>query len=295
LQRRYTALLTKLRELGLLKTTKTKRKLSWAEQSVRYAAHQRRVARYDEIQTLSGQGHSVLQIAKQLRMSRMTVTKYLALSHPPAAIEHRRVRQILDPYLNHLQSRWEQGCHNAKALWRELQELGFKGSYKPIQRWAALQRTQPGRLLSSREQNRLKTYSELELSTSQLEPTSVEMTNVNQETKQAKLLEALAPRHLAWVFLKQSQNLSSNERKWLTYMSEQADLENLYQLSQMFASMVREHSASSLEAWLEKCRQNEFNEVVNFGEGVLREYGAIEAGLTLKWSNEMAAYCTSCA
>ncbi len=48
--------------------------------------------------------------------------------------------------------------------------------------------------------------------------------------------------------------------------------------------MVRNHQAEGLENWLEQCSQSRFVELQTFAEGIEHDYGAIQAGLTLRWS-----------
>jgi hypothetical protein len=43
---------------------------------------------------------------------------------------------VLDPYRDHLERRWVEGCHNAARLWRELVALGFSGSDALVRTWA---------------------------------------------------------------------------------------------------------------------------------------------------------------
>ena len=75
LQRLHSTLLNKVQALGLLGSTKAKRKRTLGEQSASSAARKRRVGRYDAVLNLSNEGKSILQIAEQLRMSRVTVRK----------------------------------------------------------------------------------------------------------------------------------------------------------------------------------------------------------------------------
>src|SRR5262249_21235499 len=46
------------------------------------------------------------------------------------------------PYLDHIKRRWNEGCHNGMELWRELQALGYRGSYSSVRR--AIKRLRPG-------------------------------------------------------------------------------------------------------------------------------------------------------
>ena len=42
---------------------------------------------------------------------------------------------IRDPHVNCLERRYEEGCHNAKQLWREIQAKGYPGAYNQVTKW----------------------------------------------------------------------------------------------------------------------------------------------------------------
>jgi hypothetical protein len=48
-----------------------------------------------------------------------------------------------------------------------------------------------------------------------------------------------------------------------------------------------------LEQWLAAVEQQGVPELRAFAEGLKKDYGAVVAGLTLEWSNDHVAYCTS--
>ena len=151
-----------------------------------------------------------------------------------------------------------------------------------MQRWVSLQRAQPGRLLSSLEQKQLLAYGELRIVNSNPEPVAVGVT----KAASSDLVEALPPRQLAWIFVKPRGLLTPNERKWLRIISDETvGLDELYAISQEFVGRVRAHTSQGLEEWLAGCSRSGFMELVTFGAGLNREYGAITAGLDLRWSN----------
>ncbi len=47
---------------------------------------------------------------------------------------------LLDPYRDHLERRWSEGCHNAARLWQELVALGFPGRPTIVGAWATERR-----------------------------------------------------------------------------------------------------------------------------------------------------------
>jgi transposase len=60
-----------------------------------------------------------------------------------------------------------------------------------------------------------------------------------------------------------------------------------------FAAMVRERQVEAFEPWLAACRGGPVPELRNFGASLEQDGAAVRAALTLPWSNECVAYCTS--
>ena len=106
---------------------------------------QARRERYEAVQQLAATGMTTSAIARALRLHRHTVQKYRPLSAPPERRHTWRLPSLLAPYEGYLLERWRQGCHNAMALWHELEQRGFPGKYRTVARlvadWKALART----------------------------------------------------------------------------------------------------------------------------------------------------------
>jgi transposase len=93
-----------------------------------YARRQNRLQRYHLVRELHDQGHSIREIANRLQLGRQTVRKFLrAEAFPERASQPKRVGK-LTAYEPYLQSRWDDGCHNALQLWREIQAQGYTGA-----------------------------------------------------------------------------------------------------------------------------------------------------------------------
>lgn len=86
------------------------------------------------IHAAAARGLSKSAIARALGVHRHTVQKYLALDAAPERRHANRTVSILAPYEAYLLERWRQGCHDARALWREIGALGYPGSYGPVVR-----------------------------------------------------------------------------------------------------------------------------------------------------------------
>ncbi len=98
-----------------------------------------RLARYEAVLDLHRQGLGVRAIARQLHIGRRVVRQYLAAPSFPERAPNRPRRTLLAPYEPYLRMRWEAGCQNAAALWRELRAQGFTGTEsfvrQQVRRW----------------------------------------------------------------------------------------------------------------------------------------------------------------
>lgn len=79
-----------------------------------------RQVRYEEIRELSRQGLSLRAIARHLRLHRQTIRRFATAEQFPERAVRQPRRSSLEPFVPTIQQRWEAGCHNAAALWREL-------------------------------------------------------------------------------------------------------------------------------------------------------------------------------
>ncbi len=99
----------------------------------------RRQVRYDEVARLRAAGASIARIAAQLGAERKTIRHWLRAGGPLLWRKPPRLGGLA-PYLDRLERRWVEGCHNAALLWRELIPLGFTGRPGTVRRWAGQQR-----------------------------------------------------------------------------------------------------------------------------------------------------------
>jgi hypothetical protein len=72
-----------------------------------------------------------------------------------------------------------------------------------------------------------------------------------------------------------------------------ASITQAYQLPQAFLAMVLERRGRDLEAWITAATDSGIDALASFARGMQEGLAAIKAGITLPWSNEHVAYCTS--
>jgi hypothetical protein len=88
----------------------------------------RKRALWEAMQRHRDLGESLRQIAHTLGLDRRTVRKYLAADQPLVYPARRPRPTQLTPHLGYLATRWAQGCHNARRLYHELVQRGYRGS-----------------------------------------------------------------------------------------------------------------------------------------------------------------------
>ncbi len=119
--------------------TSDKPRPTQAEQD-KAARQAQRQARYELVNQLYEEGHSINAISKHLNLAWRTVRKYIEADSCPQYPEDRIRPSILTPWLPYLEKRWQAGYTNATQLWREIKAKGFAGSRGIVSRWAAKER-----------------------------------------------------------------------------------------------------------------------------------------------------------
>jgi transposase len=88
-----------------------------------------------------------------------------------------------------------------------------------------------------------------------------------------------------WLWLRPHARLTSAEQEAvLTLCQAHLDLDQAYQLSSAFVTMLHEHQADRLEEWITCARGSHLPELVTFGHGLKRDKAAVQTGLALPYS-----------
>ncbi len=149
---------------------------------------------------------------------------------------------MLDPFTPYLARRWEEGCHVAMQLWREIKEQGYPGSLGRVllaklarQRRREPAPSTPGRYVDSMRKK----------------------TSKNSKRLSRKPSRPLSSRRLAWMMVGDPEELSPDERHALQRAIEAcADVATIYPLVQKFSAMVRRRGAEDFEGggWMRPSR-----------------------------------------
>ena len=100
------------------------------------ARHERRKAQHEQVWALHRQGWPGDRIGLRLGISRSTVYRHLRSEAFPERRTRRDAgRSRLDPWRSVVMEHWNEGRRNGRTLLRELQRLGYRGSYATLMRY----------------------------------------------------------------------------------------------------------------------------------------------------------------
>jgi transposase len=102
---------------------------------------ERKRAVFEEVRRLHREGHSILAIAQQTGKDPRTVRKYVGADAFPEPKQRRRASGFAR-FREYLERRWQEGCHNAAQLWREIREQGYLGSRSTVRQGLSARRAQ---------------------------------------------------------------------------------------------------------------------------------------------------------
>jgi len=171
----------------------------------------------------------------------------------------RNCRRRTDQFAEHLQRRWAEGRRNAAALFEELKEQGYNGSYYSVRRQLAQWRS-----AAERNAPLAKTKSAAPI-----------------------LFERPSARRVSWLLLKDDPDLETHEREFRDRLiNHSAPLREAAELAQKFRGIVRHRNAEAFDGWLAKATAPAaIKELRSFAEGLKKDEPAVRAALQLEWSN----------
>jgi transposase len=230
----------------------------------RQARRAKRQRRYEKVKALQGQGFNIQQVARALKMSWVMARHFMRCELYPETSQPTRRASQLDRYASYLQSRWDAGCHNAKQLWREIRDQGFRGSSRMVTLWAQLRRPAS-------------------------EPrTGPVQTARSQSTVSSSTTDLPSPRRLAWLLLKSESALSDAEKQILQHIQNDHRIATSQLLIRRFQGLVNTRADSELDAWLTDCDASGIPELKSFSSGLRTDLAAVQAALKTKLNNGLA-------
>ena len=98
---------------------------------------------------------------------------------------------------------------------------------------------------------------------------------------------AFSAKQAVWWLIRQPEELDEQQRQALTSIRQASpEIEKAYQLAQSFRSMLRQRQGKErLDGWLQEASQSGLRELQQFATGIQRDKRAVQAGLSLPYSN----------
>jgi len=219
-------------------------------------AHQARQAsrddRYNQMTTLRAQGLTQREVAKRMGMSERAVRHWLKRGAAPTNERQFRRRSVFDPYAAYVLQRWQDGIHEAKHLYEEIQAQGFSGTVRIVQRFVQALRDDPEKIT--------------------LAP--------------ATGADRFSSKTATWLFIRDPKQLTTKKQAELELICQRSETaRKTYALTQQFMSMVRLRRGQDFETWLSAVEASSIPELRRFAQGLLKDKDAVVAGLTLSYSN----------
>lgn len=168
-------------------------------------------------------------------------------------IKREKGSRLLQPFIKYLKQRWDEGCQNAKQLYREIKELGYTGSDVTVRRL---------------------TY--------QWKP------SLSQHIQFIKTAPPKLPsvKQIVWLLLKSEDKLNDDEKDFKQKILENSDeVRQGLGLLNKFRTMVREKQVEKYEEWHKEAQNRSLTEFENFAKGLRRDNEAVKNALSEKWSN----------
>src|SRR5437764_5330228 len=219
-------------------------------------AHQARQAsrddRYQQMTTLRAQGLTQKEVAKRMGMSERAVRQWLKRGAAPTNERQFRRRSVFDPYAAYVLQRWQDGIHEAKQLYEEIQVQGFAGTVRIVQRFVQALRDDPEKI--------------------PLAP--------------ATGTDRFSSKTATWLFIRDPKQLTTENQAELELICQRSETAHkTYELTQQFMSMLRLRRGQEFERWLSAVEASQIPELRRFAQGLLKDKSAVVAGLTLSYSN----------
>jgi transposase len=141
-----------------------------------------------------------------------------------------------------------------------MQAQGFPGKYSIVAAYVSRLRPPQGRITRGRKSGSPATSVELD--------------------------KPLTPSRATWLVMRREATLNDDEKQQRARLhSQEGDIAEAIELTQDLAALVRRRQPEHLETWLERVTTSGLQAFKSFANGLRADYAAVQAGVTLRWSN----------
>jgi transposase len=209
---------------------------------------ERRYRRYCEVVQLRTQGFSANRIARALRISRMTIRRWLSAG---SFLERAPRSRCVRSYETYLLQRVSEGNRSPTLLYREIRNRGFRGSFRTVRRWA-----------SDHDVTRL----------------------CGEKTRTAAIpSEWRSPRAVTWLLMKRSDELTKQDERFVNALLKcDTVIAAARESARDFVRIIRERDRTKLNSWIETAKLTELG---GFVDGIETDRDIVDAAVRLPWSN----------
>jgi hypothetical protein len=201
------------------------------------------------------QGIYTREIAKELNLSRKTVSRWVNCeSLPPDSRGRFKRKCLMDDYIPYLQQRIEAGCTNHSQLWREIAGQGFTGNRSLVAKWV-------------RQHDDTKDQPTAHLSRKPIK------------------VKVPGSKELAWLLFRHHDELAEDAKQLVDMLLQDAKLAEFRQRAHEFLQIVRDGSSEQWLSWLESSCESAVKELSNFAMALRKDASAIYEAIQQSWSN----------
>lgn len=210
---------------------------------------QRRLECYQQVVALFHSGHSQAAISRTLGIGKKTVRRWLRRGEFPERKPPHRPPPKVSKFADYLQQRWNEGCHNASRLYREIRQQGYLGKGVMVARFVAAWR-KTGKATSPKTPKRI------------------------------------SPRQAALLVTRPADQLKDEQQQLLDRLARHCPtIIELRKLALGFRAALVADDSNQLRGWIDEARHSEFGPVVRFAYGLQRDISAVAAAIDTSWSS----------
>lgn len=224
-------------------------------ETIHKASSEARQALYDAVKARRAQGAYTTDIARELNLSRSTVSQWVnSESLPPDNRGRFKRKSLIDDYEVYLRARLAEGCTNQSQLWREICKQGFTGNRELVSKWIRENGMSP-------------------------------RANSTSPAIQKDTIALPRPRALTWLLIRRKDELDEDEQYLLKLLLRDTKIAEIRTLAHKFMHMIRNQSVNEWDSWLETCCQSAVKELRNFAISLKRDKAAVYEAIRQPWSN----------